>query len=210
MRSRFYSKSSQPLFFSLGRFCLQKQECSGSLSNLQCDSHTGGLMQMPAVMCPTQTHDVLCLPRGSGGTENGGKNVRKIRNALVHSTASCKDGSGAPSTPSAPSSALAAASHHFSQGACSRHCRTLWLQHGALTNLSLETAPASARRGCRVPLWVKCVSRLHQVAFMMKPMSQGHCSHTLKIPVPFEHQRECSLPPATTISSSSDGMWLPN
>lgn len=30
-------------------------------------------MQMPAVMCLIQTHDVLCLPREAGavGTENG-------------------------------------------------------------------------------------------------------------------------------------------
>lgn len=73
-----YSKSY--LLFC-AQICLEKHECNCSLSNLQCDSHTGSLMQMAAVMCWTQTHDILCLPKGSG-TENG-TSVRTSQTALV-------------------------------------------------------------------------------------------------------------------------------
>ena len=52
------------------QLCLDDHECNCSLSNLQCDSHTGGRMQMPAVMCLLPTADAWCLP-GGGKAEDG-------------------------------------------------------------------------------------------------------------------------------------------
>lgn len=98
--------------FFCAQICLEKHECNCSLSNLQCDSHTGSLMQMAAVMCWTQTHDILCLPKGSG-TENG-TCVRTSQTSLVPNSCCRSDGiqtglgySRASGTPSTPSSDLA-------------------------------------------------------------------------------------------------------
>ena len=54
------------------QLCSEKHECKCSLSNLQCDSHTGGRMQMPAVTCLLLTPDISCLP-GGWGAEDGGR-----------------------------------------------------------------------------------------------------------------------------------------
>lgn len=55
---------SSVLFAFCVQLCLDNHECNCSLSNLQCDSHTGGRMQMPAVMCLLPTADAWCLPVG--------------------------------------------------------------------------------------------------------------------------------------------------